>query len=598
MIGKRQLQRDLYDVGYLEDLALDPRSFHGQLVKVAPHLFADADFAQLYHQRLGRPSVPPAQLALLLLLQNEAGVSDQEAVLRSAFDARWCAVLGTHLGRPLCAKSTLQLFRAHLILHDAVRTVFEQRLTQARAAGLLRERPLRLAVDTKPLLGRGAVADTYNLLATGIRQLGRALAQQQRTPPEQWFQAHDLARYFPGRHSSVKGGADIDWADAAARQRFLTEVVGDARRLWHEAQDALRPLATTDGQALRTAQALLGQLLLQDVEEGPTGNAPPDTPPPAARLRAGTAPDRRPSATDPEQRHGHKSKHRRFTGHKAAVAVDLESRLIVDVAVLAGNAGDAIGLLEQVERVEAQTGLAVASTTGDCAYGNGGTRQAFAEAGRELRAKVPQESPNRGYFPKSAFVIDLEAAAVTCPAGHTVTAYHSQKTGGQLFRFGARCETCPLRLQCTSASRGRTVQVHPQEALLQAARAYQATPAGRAALRERVGVEHRLARLGQLGIGQARYVGRRKTRCQLLLAATVANLRWLWNWQGRQEGLAPPRPCGPPEPRGDRGALASPAAPRTGPLAAVRTASRMLGSRWGRFRALKWPRCSTRVLAT
>ena len=37
-------------------------------------------------------------------------------------------------------------------------------------------------------------------------------------------------------------------------------------------------------------------------------------------------------------------------------------------------------------------------------------------------------------------------------------------------------------------------------------------------------VEHRLARLVQLGIRQARYFGRTKTRFQLYLAATVANL--------------------------------------------------------------------------
>ena len=37
-------------------------------------------------------------------------------------------------------------------------------------------------------------------------------------------------------------------------------------------------------------------------------------------------------------------------------------------------------------------------------------------------------------------------------------------------------------------------------------------------------VEHRLARLVQLGIRQSRYFGRIKTRFQLYLAATVANL--------------------------------------------------------------------------
>ncbi len=51
---------------------------------------------------------------------------------------------------------------------------------------------------------------------------------------------------------------------------------------------------------------------------------------------------------------------------------------------------------------------------------------------------------------------------------------------------------------------------------------------------QRVVVEHRLARLGQLGIGQARYVGRRKTRFQLLVLAGIANLRWTWNWVQQQ----------------------------------------------------------------
>ena len=40
----------------------------------------------------------------------------------------------------------------------------------------------------------------------------------------------------------------------------------------------------------------------------------------------------------------------------------------------------------------------------------------------------------------------------------------------------------------------------------------------------RVAVEHRLARLVQLGLRQSRYFGRVKTRFQLYLAATVANL--------------------------------------------------------------------------
>ena len=74
------------------------------------------------------------------------------------------------------AKSTLQMFRAQLILHDKVREVFESSLRLARQSGYLKKRGMRVALDTTYILGRGAVKDTYNLLADGIVKLLRVLA--------------------------------------------------------------------------------------------------------------------------------------------------------------------------------------------------------------------------------------------------------------------------------------------------------------------------------------------------------------------------------------------------------------------------------------
>src|SRR5713101_4365605 len=149
MMGKRRAQRDLFDVGNVYPLALDPRSFHGQLATAAPRLFHDEAFAAFYDARIGRPSVPPSQLALLTLLQQEAGVSDAEAVARSGYDLRWAAVLGRAAGTPVCAKSTFQEFRAHLVLHDEVQLIFVTSIQEARRAGLLKGGALRAAVDTK-----------------------------------------------------------------------------------------------------------------------------------------------------------------------------------------------------------------------------------------------------------------------------------------------------------------------------------------------------------------------------------------------------------------------------------------------------------------
>ena len=70
------------------------------------------------------------------------------------------------------------------------------------------------------------------------------------------------------------------------------------------------------------------------------------------------------------------------------------------------------------------TGVPVEEAMGDAAYGDGGTRQAFADAGRILIARMPGR-PNRTHFPKEDFRIDLEAGSCTCPAGNVTGMHHS-----------------------------------------------------------------------------------------------------------------------------------------------------------------------------
>ena len=181
------------------------------------------------------------------------------------------------------------------------------------------------------------------------------------------------------------------------------------------------------------------------------------------------------------------------------------------------------------------TGVPVEEAMGDAAYGDGDTRQAFADEGRTLIARVPGR-PDRKHFPKEDFHIDLETGSCTCPAGNvtrrirplgTRTAATGRTYQLKAFQFDrAVCRVCPLRTQCAAAAAGtgRTVQLHPQEALLRQARALQRSEAFGEYRHRRVVVEHRLARLVQLGIRQSRYFGRAKTKFQLYLAATVANL--------------------------------------------------------------------------
>ena len=313
--------------------------------------------------------------------------------------------------------------------------------------------------------------------------------------------------------------------------------MADADRLLELAREAQARLPddSAQRQSIVDGAELLGQLLLQDIErKSGDGNADADADD-RVSIRDGVAKDRMVSVHDPEMRHGHKSSRRRFDGHKAAIVVDTDSQLITAVDVLPGDAPDNLGALELVEQSEASTGSVVEEAMGDAAYGDGGTRQTFADAGRRLVAKVPGR-PNRGHFPKDDFHLNLAAGSCTCPSGQVTRAIvpagkRTDRTSRvyrlQAFQFdGAECWACPLRAQCIAAKgrRGWRVLIHPQETLLQQARALLQSAAYDEYRARRVVAEHRLARLVQLGIRQSRYFGRVKTRFQLYLAATVANL--------------------------------------------------------------------------
>ena len=100
----------------------------------------------------------PSLLATALLLQAHDRVSDAEAKARADFDIRWKVALGIEIEERPFAKSTLQVFRAQLILHDKVREVFEQSLRLAREKGYLkRGRGMKVAMDprTSPYQVRG-----------------------------------------------------------------------------------------------------------------------------------------------------------------------------------------------------------------------------------------------------------------------------------------------------------------------------------------------------------------------------------------------------------------------------------------------------------
>jgi hypothetical protein len=120
------------------------------------------------------------------------------------------------------------------------------------------------------------------------------------------------------------------------------------------------------------------------------------------------------------------------------------------------------------------------------------------------------------------FIIDDDAGTATCPNGLT-----RRITPSRSVTFGAGCTGCPLRAQCTTSRTGRTISVHPHEALLRAARRQAETPEFQTVYRQhRPMVERSIAWLTR-GNRRVRYRGVRKNDHWLHHRVAGLNLRRL-----------------------------------------------------------------------
>jgi hypothetical protein len=530
MLGKSSAQRGLFSPDNLYLHKIKKNTLYHFLGEHRHEIFRDEDYASLYSPSNGRPSVPPSVLAAACLLQAYCRASDEEAVERATFDMRWAVALGIEVVDQPFAKSTLQEFRAKLLLNDKAMAIYQRSLSYARERGHLKNKKMKVALDTTHILGKGAVKDTYNLLADGIKKLYQCLAPQAGQSIMTTFK-EKFKRYFG---KSFKGEANINWDDETARRELLNVLSSDARALLDLAQETIATIqqsSTTKSAAqrietIRQTASLLSSVLLQDLETKAGGQVD---------IKQGVAKDRIVSTNDVEMRHGRKSASQRFDGHKAAIATDTESLLITAIEVVPGNVHDSETATALVDASERNTGNAVEVAIGDCAFGTAAVREQFEHRDTELIAKIPK-APQRDHFTKHDFTIDLENNQVTCPAGQATTTYRSvtvpfgprgeRRTVKQFHFADAECAACRLREHCilSKAGGGRKIQLHPREDLLQQARLEATTDHFKEHYRQRVVVEHSIARLAQRGIRKSRYVGRRRTLWQLALAAAVVNL--------------------------------------------------------------------------
>ena len=525
-----------------------PGSIYGVLHRECFNLFPDEMFADLFTD-VGRRSVPPMIVAVVMVLQRIEGCSDREAVDRFSFDARWkYAAGGLAFDHPGFVHTVLVDMRARLAASKRPDRIFEVSLAAAKAAGLVGRRRV---LDSTPLYDAVATMDTVTLIRSAIRGLLKAAGE---------VLAAEL-RAVLGRDDDYAGAGKpvCDWDDEAAREALVDAL----------AKDAMAALGVLHGRELEEpvsqAAALLATVVGQDLDEDTDG---------VFRIARRVAKDRVISTVDPQARHGHKTAARGFDGYKGHVGIDPDSEIITATTVTAGNAGDAAaapdliadlipeptdpeptdgqatettratqaGTAEDIDATQA-TGTAaagaagaagavmaaaeVAKVFGDCAYGSGEFQSLLEGNGFDSGCKTQPPAPRPGgLFTKDRFAVDLDRDTVTCPVGIGV-AIRRAKDGSGTAEFAKACTDCPLRAQCTTSVTGRSVTVSAHEAALARARARQQAPdwaqdysATRPKVERKIG--HLMRR--QHGGRRARVRGRDKVAADFSLLAAAVNL--------------------------------------------------------------------------
>jgi IS5 family transposase len=457
----------------------------------------------------GKDPVPPALMAMAMLVQAYLRVSDAEMVELTVVDLRVQMVLGC-LGttKPAFSQGALVDFRERLIRSDLDRRLLERTVELAReTVGFdwrKLPRSLRIAVDSSPFEGAGRVEDTFNLLGHAARKLVVCAARLLRWRPTTLAErAGAEVLLMP----SIKAALDVDWSDSDQKARALRLLVSqlDDLEAWVEQHVPAAALAEVEPHL-----ATLRQIRAQDVEDTPSG----------PRIRNGVAFDRRVSIEDAEMRHGRKSDSYGFSGYKRHVATDIDSDLIVAVAVTPANVPEqrALATLQgdwehqriQLSELYIDRGHIASEVVDD-----------IIAAGGEVICR-PWQFANRGRFAKADFDINIRDRTITCPEGQT----RPFKLGDDVEFDPEICDVCPARSRCTTAARGtgRSVLIAANEPLQKRLRTLIASPRGRRRLRERVPVEHRLAHIASRQGPRARYRGVRKNTLDLRRAAALQNL--------------------------------------------------------------------------
>lgn len=528
-LGKAPPHQDMFHTSAdICDEELADTSIYKLLHRECHRLFPDEAFADLF-QDVGRRSVPPRIVAVVMVLQRFEGLSDREAVDHFKFDLRWkYAAGGLSFDYPGFVHTVLVDMRARLRASVRPDRIFDVVLDVAKAAGLIGRRRV---LDSTALYDAVATQDTVTMIRSSIRALLKAAPEPLAAELRSVLKRDD--------DYTSPGKPACNWDDEAAREALVDALARDAHAVLAELDDrALSP-------EVKQAADLVATVVGQDLEQRDDG---------VFRIARRVAPDRVISTVDPEARHGHKTSARGFDGYKGHVAIDPDSELITRTAVSAANAGDASVAqalladvleadanktdLDETSQASSSTDVAPATSTtavcepskpevyGDASYGTADLVERLEGANVEANVKVQPPSAREGLFSQEAFEIDSSAGTACCPNGVRVR-LRVLPDNSRTADFASHCAGCSLREQCTTSKSGRVLRLHPKHQTLTRAREAQRDPSWKQRYRAtRPKVERKIAHLMRTRHGgrRARLRGRVRIGHDFAMLAAAVNL--------------------------------------------------------------------------
>ena len=481
-------------------------------------LFDEIDFSDLYAAD-GAPAFAPNLLALVVIFQRLEDLSDQ--AMADAVRARIDLKYALHLALDDMGfdGSLLSDFRERLLQHDAGLRLFERVLARLDELGLLAGSEQQ-RTDGTYLLAATRTLSRLELLAESLRGALEALAETAPTWLVSIAPPHWHARY---------GQPWTSWRlpkKPELREQLAFEIAADGYHLLAALAAPSVPTGIAALPEVQVCQQVWAQQLQRSGEQI-TWRPREQLPPGAVRIATPHDPAVRGSQHGAHSWEG-------YSVHLTETCAPAQPHLITDVIVVPATLPDD-QVLPDIQARLVQRGLPpLAGHLVDAGYTD--TANLIRSAAQQIplvgpvaaeanwQARVPD-----GYTTER-FAVDWQAHTATCPEGQPAVRWReyqpAQGAPAVLVRFAkAACAACTARTRCTHDEAGRQLQLTRGADVLRAARAYQQTPAFRAAYAPRAGIEGTLSlAVSTYGLRHTRYLGLAKSNLQASLTAMAINL--------------------------------------------------------------------------